>query len=182
MKAVLTLATLLLVFAVNAQKKKDTPALHLKNVVVIGQMDEPADRYSVESSMTQLFTDYGLQAKASLNLVKQGADAQVLASDSIGKSLAGQGYDTYLLISVRGYDKRFKASEVNEDMATSLSRGNLFGIFQDGIVSVSFEFKFFRNGQLVHNEIIKCGNAGSRGKVMNKLRKKVGKRILKSWV
>lgn len=181
MKIVVTLAAVLLVFAVNAQKKKEMPQLNLANVVIIGQMDEPSDRYSVESSMTQLFADYGIKSKASLNLVKQGSNSETLASDSLGKTLASEGFDTYVLISVRGYDKKYKPSDVKENLAAALSRGNLFGIYQEGIVSVSFEFKFFRNGELVHNEIIKCGNAGSRGKVMDKLRKKVGKRILKAW-
>lgn len=181
MKVSLSLVALLFVFAVNAQKKKDAPALNLTNVVVVGQMDDPADRYSIESSMTKLFSDYGISTKASLNLVKQGGDAQTLASDSISDTLSTQGYDTYMVISVRGYDKRFKPSQVQEGFSDALSRGNLFAVYQEGIVSVSFEFKFFRNGALVHNEVIKCGNAGTRGKVMAKLRKKVAKRIVKSW-
>jgi len=82
---------------------------------------------------------------------------------------------------VRGYDKRFKMSDANDDFKTSLGRGNLFSIYQEGVVSVSFEFKFFRNGELVRDEVIKCGNAGSREKVLSKLRKKVRKRLVKDW-
>ena len=181
MKSIIAISALLLVFGANAQKKNETP-LNLTNVVIIGQMDDPADRYSVEINMTELFSAYNVQSKASLNLMKQGADSQALASDSIMTMLKGQGYDTYVLISVRGYDKTFKVSEVKDDFATAMTRGNLFSVYQDGVVSVSFEFKFFREGQLVVDEVIKCGNAGSRGKVMSKLRKKIKKRLIKSWL
>jgi hypothetical protein len=170
------------IFSSFAQKNANTPPLKLKNVVVIGQMDDPADRYSVEISMTELFGVANVKSKASLNLMKQGADAKILASDSISSLLSNQGFDTYLLISVRGYDKRFKPSEVQESFSESLQRGNLFSIYREGIVSVTFEFKFFREGVLVHDEVIKCGNAGSREKVMSKLRKKVIKRMKKSWL
>ena len=182
MKLVIALSAVLLVFGAQAQKKKkNQEPLHLRNVIIVGQMDDPADRYSVEISMTELFGNAGIKSKASLNLIKQGADAQSLASDSISNKLSGDGFDTYMVISVRGYDKRFKTSNTEETLSDALSRGNLFSISQDGVVSVSFEYKFFRKGQLVQSEIIKCGNASSRQKVMNKLRKKVTKRIDKNW-
>lgn len=182
MKLIISLIALFFVFGVSAQKKKkDQEPLNLTNAVIIGQMDDPADRYSIEISMTELLGNMGVKSKASLNLMKQGADSQILASDSIGGVLAKDGFDTFVLISVRGYDKRFKTSEVKENFMESLGRGNLFSIFQDGVVSVSFEFKFFRDGKMVRNEIIKCGNASSREKVMRKLRKKVMKRLKKDW-
>ncbi len=181
MKLITALSLFLLVFGTHAQKSKETP-LELKNVVIIGQMDDPADRYSVEINMTELFGAYNVKSKASLNLMKQGADSQALSSDSVTTKLAAEGFDTYVLISVRGYDKTFKVSEVKDNFETALSRGNLFSIYQDGVVSVSFEFKFFRNGELIADEIIKCGNAGDRGKVLAKLRKKVKKRLTKSWL
>ena len=182
MKLVIALCSVLLVFGAQAQKKKkDQEALNLQNVVIVGQMDDPADRYSVEISMSELFGNAGIKSKASLNLIKQGADSQTLASDSISNKLSSDGFDTYMVISVRGYDKRFKSSDVDESLSDALSRGNLFAIYQEGVVSVSFEYKFYRKGKLVHSEIIKCGNARSRQKVMRKLRKKVTKRIEKSW-
>jgi len=183
MKLVFAIGAILLVFGAQAQKNKkgETP-LNLNNVVIIGQMDDPADRYSVEISMSELFGAAGVKTKASLNLIKQGGDSQTLATDSMKTDLSSKGFDTYMLISVRGYDKRFKTSNLDETFSESLSRGNLFSIYQEGVVSVSFEFKFFRDGKLVRNEIIKCGNAASREKVMRKLRKKVSKRIQKDWV
>lgn len=163
-----------------AQKDSDAD-LNLTNVVVIGQMDDVSDRYSVEINLTELFSSNGVKAKASLNLMKQGEDPVVLLSDSVSNLLAAEGFDTFVLVSVRGYDKRFKKSEVRDNFETSLDRGNLFSIYKDGIVSVTFEFKFFRNGELVGGDIVKCGNAGSREKVLGKLRKKTSKLILKKW-
>ena len=113
--------------------------------------------------------------------MKLGSDSQQLASDSVAQKVKGKGYDTFVLISVRGYDKRFKASVSKESFAVALGRANLFQIYQQDIVSVTFEFKFYRNGEQVYNETIKCGNAGSRDKVLKKLRKKVGKKIARKW-
>ena len=181
MRLIVLIGAVFLFGNVQAQKKKDQKPLDLTNVVIIGQMDDTSDRYSVEINMTELFSTNGVKSKASLNLMKQGADSEILASDSLKTVLEAQGYDTYLLSTVRGYDKRFKMSDANDDFKTSLGRGNLFSIYQEGVVSVSFEFKFFRNGELVRDEVIKCGNAGSREKVLSKLRKKVRKRLVKDW-
>ena len=178
-----TTLIILLLFVANvsvAQKKKDFK-LGLTNAVIIGQMDNSADRYSVEINMTDLFTRNGVKATASLNMMKLGSDSQQLASDSVATQSKGKGFDTFVLISDRGYDKRFKANTSNEDFLTALGRANLFQLHQPDIVSVTFEFKFYRRGKLVHNETIKCGNAGTRDKVLKKLRKKVGKKLVKSW-
>lgn len=155
--------------------------LNLKNAVVIGQMDNSADRYSIEINLTEMLSSRGVKALASLNLMKLGSDSQQLASDSVAEKAKKDGFDTFVLVSVRGYDKRFKPSTTTEDFITSLGRANIFGLYQQDVVSVSFEFKFFRDGKLVYVDIVKCGNAGSREKVIKKFRKKVGKRILKEW-
>jgi len=180
MKTTLIILALFVANITLAQKDKKTE-LGLTNAIVIGQMDNSADRYSIEINLTELFSSNGVKAMASLNLMKLGSDSQQLASDSVAQLVKGKGFDTFVLISVRGYDKRYKASETKEDFATSLGRANLFEIYKMDIVNVSFEFKFYRGGQLVHNEVVKCGNAGDRDKVLKKLRKKVNKRIVKGW-
>lgn len=180
MKTTLIILALFVANITVAQKNKDFK-LGLTNAIVIGQMDNSADRYSVEINLTELLSSNGVKSMASLNLMKLGSNSQQLASDSVAAMTKAKGFDTFILISVRGYDKRFKASTAKEDFATSLGRANLYEIHQQDIVSVTFEFKFYRGGQLVHNETVKCGNAGSRDKVLKKLRKKVSKRILKSW-
>lgn len=180
MKATLIILLLFVANVSVAQKKKDVQ-LGLTNAIIIGQMDNSADRYSVEINMTDLFVQNGVKSKASLNMMKLGSDSQQLASDSVAAQTKAKGFDTFVLISVRGYDKRFKANTSDEDFLTALGRANLFQLHQVDIVSVTFEFKFYRAGQLVHNETIKCGNAGTREKVLKKLRKKVGKKLAKSW-
>lgn len=184
MKATLIILFLFVANVSVAQKNKvkNKDQIGLTNAVIIGQMDNSADRYSVEINMTQLFSVNGVKSKASLNMMKLGSDSQQLASDSVAAKTKAEGFDTFVLISVRGYDKRFKANTSEEDFLTALGRANLFQLHQVDIVSVTFEFKFYRSGQLVHNETIKCGNAGTREKVLKKMRKKVGKRLTKKWM
>ena len=124
---------ILLLFVANfsvAQKSKN-PKMGLTNAVIIGQMDNSADRYSVEINMTELFSTNGVKSLASLNMIKLGSDSQQLASDSVALQVKEKGFDTFILISVRGYDKRFKANTSNEDFLTALGRANLFQLYQE---------------------------------------------------
>ena len=170
-------------FVLIAQNKihSQTKTLGLKNVLVIGQLDKPEDRYSMEINVTEIFTDLGIKAIPSLNMLKLGTDASLIATDSIKQVISAKGIDTYLLVSVRGYDKIFKATNMNDDLNTALGAGNLFPLYRDEIVSVSFEFKFFRNGAMVQYDIIKCGNVSNRDAVIKKLRKQLRKISVKKW-
>jgi hypothetical protein len=46
-------------------------------------------------------------------------------------------------------------------------------------MSVTFEFTFYRNGQVITNELLRLKNVDSKDKVMKKLRKKLPKLIAK---
>jgi hypothetical protein len=155
--------------------------INLTNALVIGQLDKQEDRYSIEINVTELLTEAGIKAIPSLNVMKLGSDASNLASDSLQKIVAAKGIDTYVLVSVRGYDRKFKRSERNDDLATALNSGNLFPLFRDEVVSVSFEFLFYRNGQYLGSDIVKCGNVSDRDSVIKRFRKAVAKRIVKKW-
>lgn len=168
-------------FFISLVVSSQTNEIHLKNALVIGQMDKEEDRYSLEINLTELLVDAGITAMPSLNILKLGSDASLLATDSVQKIVASKGIDTYILISVRGYDRTFKSSERKDDFATALNAGNLFPIFREEIVSVSFEFLFYRNGQLVGSDIVKCGNVSDRDSVIKRFRKNVTKRINKKW-
>ena len=72
-------------------------------------------------------------------------------------------------------------AEKQDNLNDALERGNLFKIYQPDIVSVSFEFKFFRNGEFVYADIVKLGNIGERESVLKKFRKKLNKVIVKEW-
>jgi len=155
--------------------------LHLKNALVVGQLDKPEDRYTVEINLTEMLTNAGIKAIPSLNMMKLGSDASLLATDSIQRLVAAKGIDTYVIVSVRGFDRRFKPSIRKDDLNTALGAGSLFPIYREEVVSVSFEFLFYRNGQFVASDMVKCGNVSERDTVIKRFRKKVTKRIVKKW-
>lgn len=155
--------------------------LHLKNALVVGQLDKPEDRYTVEINLTELLTNSGIKAIPSLNMMKLGSDASMLATDSIQRLVAAKGIDTYVIVSVRGFDRRFKPTMRKDDLNSALGAGSLFPIYREEVVSVSFEFLFYRNGQFVASDIVKCGNVSERDTVIKRFRKKLVKRIDKKW-
>ncbi|MCH2229287.1 MAG: hypothetical protein MK105_02990 [Crocinitomicaceae bacterium] len=178
----LILVALVVFFATSSfAQKKSKVKLNLTNALVIGQMDNPADRYSLEINTTELLNTRGVKAVPSLNMMKLGGDAMILASDSIADLMKSKGVDTYVLISVRGYDRKFKVTGLKDSLETVLGTNSLFGLYREDIVSISFEFKFFREGHLIYSDMVKCGNIGDRETVIKRYRKKVGKRILKKW-
>lgn len=153
----------------------------LTNAVVIGQLDKPEERYTLEINLATLLSDYGITATPSLNHIKAGENAEVLAGDSLTTILKQKGFDTYVLISVRGYDRKFKASERQTQLIDKLGEGTLNEIYRSDAVSVSFEFTFYRNGQFIATDIVQCGNISDRDSVLKRFRKKVSKRITKKW-
>jgi hypothetical protein len=114
-------------------------------------------------------------------MMKLGSDASMLATDSIQRLVTAKGIDTYVIVSVRGFDRRFKPSVRKDDLNTALGAGSLFPIYREEVVSVSFEFLFYRNGQFVASDIVKCGNVSERDTVIKRFRKKLTKRIVKKW-
>lgn len=156
--------------------------LNLKNALVIAQLDQEDDRFSLEINLTELLATAGIKAVPSLNVLKLGNDAALLATDSIQELVRTMGVDTYMLVSVRGYDKKFKPSSCKDDLQQALSVGNLFPMYRDEIVSVSFEFIFYRNGQCVGADIVKCGNVSDRESVLKKFRKQIGKKLSGDWL
>lgn len=156
-------------------------ALHLKNALVVSHLDKQEDRFTLEIAVSEALASCGIKNMVSLNVLKQGGDPQVLLSDSISSELKTKGIDTYMLVSVRGFDARYKKSTRNFNLAEDLAAENLFPIYKEDIVSVTFEFHFYRDGKLVYTDLIRVSSAGSREKVLKKLRKKLIKRVNKSW-
>ena len=177
----LTVLLALITISASAQNNKNI-RLNLKNAIVIAQIDKMEDRYSLEINTTELLNSFNIKAVPSLNIIKLGQSPLVLSSDSIVKLISQNGIDTYLLLSVRGFDRRFKVSGVKDDLETALGLIGLFGLYREDIVSISFEFKFFRDSRLIYSEIIKCGNIGDRESVIKRFRKKLRKRITKKWI
>lgn len=171
-----------LLTATSSFAQKNKAELNLSNALVIGKFDNPDNRYSIEANLTELLTNLGIKAIPSINVLKLGSDPAQLASDSIQQIVKEKGIDTYVIVSVRGYDKRFKPSETKISFEEALNEGSLFDIYQEDLVSVSFEFKFFRNGEMIYSDIVKCGNISDRDSVIKRFRNKVGKRIKKQWL
>ena len=181
MKGLTLIAVLLVSISAFGQKKKKQPALNLRNALVIAQVDAPEDRYSMEITLTDIFSRNGVQTTPSLNVLKLGSDAQLLATDSLDKIVKSKGIDTYVLVTVRGYDTRHKVANLGDDFKTALSQASFYELYREGIVSVSLEFKFFREGKCVYGDMVKCNNVGSRDTVLKRMRKKVGKQLVKRW-
>jgi hypothetical protein len=155
--------------------------LQLTNALVVGQLNKPEDRYTIEINLTEMLSDAGIKAVPSLNMTRQGSDASILSSDSIQRLVSAKGIDTYVIVSVRGFDRNFKRSEHRDDLNTALGAGSLFPIYRDEVVSVTFEFLFYRNGRFIASDIVKCGNVSERDTVIKRFRKKVARRIAKKW-
>jgi hypothetical protein len=133
-------------------------------------------------NLTELLTQQGIKAIPSLNMMKMGSDAVLLATDSLQQLVKSIGVDTYILVTIRGYDKRFKPSACKDDLSTALSIGNLFPMYREEAVSVSFEFLFYRNGQCIGTDIVKCGNVADRDSVIKRFRKVMARRIQNKWI
>lgn len=178
MKLVITIVLLSLSVSGFGQKKVK---INLTNALVIGQMDKPQERYAIEGQLTQLLAQYNIKAAPSLNYVKVGGDSGVILEDSVAAKLKAEGFDTYLIVSVRGYDRKFKASTRRDSLSEKLGQGNLYEIYRQDAVSVTFEFTFYRNGEYLATEVVKLGNISDRDSVLKRFNNKVGKRIYKRW-
>ena len=158
-----------------------TKDLKLKNVLIIGQLDKADDRYSIEIALTDLLAEAGVKAIPSLNILKVGGDIKELSKDSLQKIIASKGIDTYMTVNVRGFDKKFKLAQNHDNLITALNTTHLFPLYRDEIVNISFEFTFYREGQFMATDIVKCNNVSSRETVLKKFQKRTTKRILK-WI
>ena len=172
--------TILILF-ISIQGIAQTTNLNLKNVVVVGQLDKAEDRFTMEINLTELLTSNGVKAIASLNVLKEGSPSSMLSNDSIQKALLEKGFDTYVMVSVRGYDRKFKEAKNHMNMQEELGSGHMFPLYRDEISSLSFEFLFYRNGEVVGYDLVKVGGVNSRETVIKKFRKKIEKRIITKW-
>lgn len=151
--------------------------ISVDKLILVGQMDRPEDKFSLEINLAELLSKEGIEVIPSLNLVKQGAPMTELISDSTKNVISGKNINTFLLVSVRGYDKKFRATTKFETLDKELTSSHLFPLYRDEIVSITFEFSFFREDKMIHTELLKINNVGSRDAVIKKLRKKLPKKI-----
>ncbi|WP_299206676.1 hypothetical protein [Brumimicrobium sp.] len=181
MKYLLLITFTLLLTSANVWAQKNDE-LKLRNVLVVAQQDDLSDRYSVEVALLELFKSYDIKTIASLNVLKQGGSADVLMADTTRQNLKEKGIDTYLLVSVRGYNNRFKPSTKINDFEEEIKAGHLYPLYRESASNVTFTFTFYRDLKPVHYELIRTGTVGSKEAVMKKLMKKVERRLLKEWL
>ena len=175
MKAILSLF-LLFTLSVYGQQ------IAFKNALVIGQFDKSEDRYAMELNLVEILQQNGYKALPSFNLLKQGEALGNLLNDSTLNLLKSKGIDAYVVLNVRGYDRKFKSSEAKTTFKEMLDMTSIYHIYRDEATSVTFEFTFFDlNNQLIGRSLLTCGNVSDRDSVMKRFRKKLPKTITKDW-
>ncbi|MFM6934407.1 MAG: hypothetical protein ACKOXP_03125 [Flavobacteriales bacterium] len=175
MKSILILFLFVVSFSFGQQIK-------FKNALVIGQFDKSEDRYAMELNLSEILQQNGYKAMPSFNVLKQGEPLVNMLNDSISNLLKFKGVDAYVVLNVRGYDRRFKPSEANTPLKEILEMTSIYHIYRDEATSVTFEFTFYNmNHELMGRSLLKCGNVSDRDSVMKRFRKKLPKLIAKNW-
>ena len=157
-------------------------SVKLTNAVVITQFDKEEDRYAMQALMADILKGYQITALPVMNVLKQGEDPQHLLNDSIQQIIVQKGFDTYLVVNVRGYDRTFKPSEDTQTLAELLETTSIYQIYRDEATSVSFEFSIYRDGKLVSRQVLRCGNVSDRDSVLKRLRKRLPKKVIPTWI
>ena len=157
-------------------------SVKLTNAVVITQFDKEEDRYVMQALMADILKGYQIKALQVMNVLKQGEDPQHLLNDSIQQIIVQKGFDTYLVVNVRGYDRTFKPSEDTQTLAELLETTSIYQIYRDEATSVSFEFSIYRDGKLVSRQVLRCGNVSDRDSVLKRLRKRLPKKVIPTWI
>ncbi len=177
MRNIITVTFILLSVLSFGQNKR----LKLENAIVVGQFDKNDERYTMEAFMTELLSDYKVKTVPSINYVKTGESIDVLLQDSLTTVFLDKGFNTYMVVGVRGYDRIFKPTNFSITMKEKLDQGTLREIYRQGAVSVTFEFSFFRNNELVRIDYFRVSNVADKDAVLKKLRKKLPKYMLANW-
>jgi hypothetical protein len=172
----------LLLFLVLFSKCLLAQNLKLNNAIIIAQFEKEEDRYAMQAMLSELFKANQVKVLPVMNVLKQGEDIQHLLNDSIQALVRQKGFDTYLVVNVRGYDRKFKVSEDTQTLAEMLETTSIYHIYRDEATSVTFEFSFYKDGKLAERQVLRCGNVSDRDSVLKRLRKRLQKKLLPSWV
>lgn len=154
--------------------------LNLTNALIVGQMDKEDERFMLEIALTEFFSEHNCKAVPSINILKQGAKPSELATKEMRSAASAKGLDTYVLVSVRGYDSRFKKTNKNDSLNIALDYGTLFSLYRAEATSVTFEFFIYRNEVMLKTALIRCGNISSNETVIKRLKKKLARKV-KKW-
>ncbi|MGJ8661491.1 MAG: hypothetical protein ACSHXL_05610 [Bacteroidota bacterium] len=173
---ILITALLLSTFSFGQKNQK----LNLTNALIVGQMDKEDERFMLEIALTEFFAERKVNAVPSINVLKQGADPSKLVTPELRQTVKDLGIDTYMLVSVRGYDSRFRKTNKNDSLAVALDYGTLFSLYRAELTSITFEFFIYRNDVMVKTALVRCGNISSKEVVLKRLKKKLARKY-KKW-
>lgn len=161
-----------------AQKSKHPKINNLKGALVLVKNDKFQERFSIEANLGKIFSTYGMPILLSVNLIKEGASLSELAETKIQAEMNSRNINSVLVISVRGFDTRFKPrTKIPETLEEMLKEGNLNPISMDDASSVTIEFFQYINGKFHGYHIQRFGGAGSRAKVYTKIQKRLDKLV-----
>lgn len=164
----------------NAQKVKHPKISNLNGALILVKNDKPDERFSMESNLGKLFAGYGMPILLSINLIKERAPLSELAETKIQGEMNSRNINSVLVISVRGFDTRFKPrTKIPQTLGEMLQEGNLNPISGDEVTSVTIEFFQYVNGKFAGYHIQRVGGASSRSKVYSKLQKRLDKLVPK---
>lgn len=182
MRTLFIIATLsLFSFSTVAQKVKHPKISNLKGALILVKNDKPEDRFSIESNMGKMFANYGMPILLSINLIKERAPMSELGETKIQAEMNSRNINSVLVISVRGFDTRFKPrTKIPETLAEMLQEGNLNPISREEATSVTIEFFQYVNGKFNGYHIQRLGGAGSKSKVYSRLQKRLDK-LVPAW-
>jgi hypothetical protein len=172
---ILFLLTLVQSYAQTQQKIK------LNNAVVVGMFDRKDERFQMEIMMAELLAQQGIKTKVSLNFVKEGAELTSFANDTVQEAIHKAGFDTYVLFSVRGYDTKFKPATIKYSLVDELKLGHLFPVFREEISYIVFEFKIYKNQEMIGYNLLKVPSPSNDG-MIKKFKSKVTNLIKKNWI
>lgn len=156
--------------------------IKLNNAVVITQFDKEEDRYAMQALMVDMLKSYQIKTLPLMNVLKQGEDPKHLLQDSVQQVLGQKGFDTYLVVNVRGYDRTFKPSNDSQTLAELLETTSIYNIYREDATSVSFEFSVYKGGQLISRQIMRCSNVSDRDSVLKRIRKRLPKKVIPFWI
>jgi hypothetical protein len=178
MKYVALLVALFFSVTLVAQKGKTPSISGVNGLLLVGKIDKPDDRYAVEVNLTKFMAQFGMKILPSLNYSKVGASTETLKTDSLNTVLRERGINGFMLVSVRGFDRKFKPRiTFPQTLEEALEEGHLYPVYQEEVTSVTFEFLYYENGKFIGYDIIRVTGVGNRGQVFEKLQKKMAKRV-----
>ena len=183
MKITTTIFSFLIIsmFGAFSQKVKQPKINNLKGAMILVQNDKPQERFSMEANLGKLFTSYGMPILLSINLIKEGAPLTELGETKIQAELNARNINSVLIISVRGFDTRFKPrTKIPQTLEEMLKEGNANPITTEEAASVTIEFFQYVNGKFNGYHMLRLGGASSRSKVYTKLQKKLD-RLMPKW-